>query len=103
MQSLNVLIVDDEANIRKTLTVFMESRGHGVKAVSNSRDACSEAERQVFDLAFVHIRSGTESGLELVLSLLNVSLWIKIVVITAYASVETAVEAMKCGASDFYT
>jgi NtrC-family two-component system response regulator AlgB len=101
MQSLNVLIVDDENNIRKTLTVFMESRGHRVKAVSNSRDACAEAEQQVFDIAFVDIRLGTESGLDLVLSLLNACSWIKIVVITAYASIESAVEAMKRGASDY--
>ncbi|EAT58174.1 sigma-54-dependent transcriptional regulator [Chlorobium ferrooxidans] len=101
MQSLNVLIVDDEANIRKTLTVFMESRGHRVKAVSNSRDACAEAEQQVFDLAFVDIRLGIESGLDLERSLLNACPWIKIVIITAYASIETAVEAMKRGASDY--
>ncbi|MFZ4801471.1 MAG: sigma-54-dependent transcriptional regulator [Chlorobium sp.] len=101
MQSLNVLIVDDETNIRKTLTVFMESRGHRVKAVSNSRDAYAEAEQQVFDIAFVDIRLGTESGLDLVLSLLNACPWIKIVVITAYASIESAVEAMKRGASDY--
>ena len=37
MQSLNILIVDDETNIRKTLTVFMESRSHHVKAFSNNR------------------------------------------------------------------
>ncbi len=98
---LNVLIVDDEINIRKTLTVFMESRGYRVKAVSNSRDACAEAELQVFDLAFVDLRLGVESGLDLVQSLLDACSWIKIVVITAYASVDSAVEAMKRGAVDY--
>ena len=98
---LNVLIVDDEINIRKTLTVFMESRNHRVKAVGSSRDAMAEAELQVFDLAFVDLRLGTESGLDLVQSLLNAFPWLKIVVITAYASIDTAVEAMKRGASDY--
>lgn len=98
---LTVLIVDDEINIRKTLAIFMESRGYRVKAVSNSRDALAEAELDFFDLAFVDLRLGTENGLDLVQSLLNASPWIKIVVITAYASIDSAVEAMKRGATDY--
>ncbi|MFH0727458.1 MAG: sigma-54 dependent transcriptional regulator [Pseudomonadota bacterium] len=98
---LNVLIVDDEPNIRKTLTVCLESRGHRVTAVGNVRDARVEADRQVFDLAFVDLRLGTENGLELIPSLLGACPWLKIVVITAYASIDTAVEAMRRGATDY--
>ena len=98
---LNVLIVDDEANIRKTLSMCLESRGHRVTAVSNPTDARSEAERQVFDLSFVDLRLGTENGLDLITSLLGACPWLKIVVITAYASVDTAVEAMRRGATDY--
>ena len=65
---LNVLIIDDEANIRKMLTVCLESRGHSVTTVSNGKDARTEADRQVFDLAFVDLRLGTESGLDLISS-----------------------------------
>ena len=101
MISLNILIIDDEINIRKTLTVFLESRGHHVKAVSNSKDAFTVAELQVFDLAFVDLRIGTENGLDLVQSLLQAYTWKKVVVITAYASIDTAVEAMKRGAVDY--
>lgn len=98
---LNVLIVDDEANIRKTLRVFLESRGHSVTSVSNGRDAQMEADRQVFDLVFVDLRLGSEKGLDLIPPLLGACLWIKIVVITAYASIDTAVEAMRRGATDY--
>jgi NtrC-family two-component system response regulator AlgB len=98
---LNVLIVDDEANIRKTLMVCLESRGHHVTAVSNVRDARAEAVRRVFDLSFVDLRLGTDSGLDLIPSLLNACPGTKIVVITAYASVDTAVEAMRRGATDY--
>lgn len=101
MSSLNILIIDDEANIRKTLSICLESRGHSVKSVSNCRDALSEAGREVFDLAFVDLRLGTESGLDLIPVLREACPWMKIVMITAYASVETAVEAMKLGASDY--
>jgi NtrC-family two-component system response regulator AlgB len=68
---LSVLIVDDEANIRKTLAVCLESRGHRVTAVSNAKDARAEADRQVFDLSFVDLRLGTENGLDLIPSLLG--------------------------------
>jgi NtrC-family two-component system response regulator AlgB len=101
MFHLNVLIVDDEPNIRKILTVFMESRGHQVKAVSCSRDALAEAELQVFDLAFVDVRLGSENGLDLMESLLVANPWTKVVVITAYASIDTAIDAMKRGAVDY--
>jgi NtrC-family two-component system response regulator AlgB len=101
IQSLNVLIVDDEANIRKTLGVCLESRGHRVTAVSNGKDARAEADRQVFDLAFLDLRLGTDNGLDLIPPILGACPWIKIVVITAYASIDTAVEAMRRGATDY--
>ncbi|MBP1700880.1 MAG: response regulator with CheY-like receiver, AAA-type ATPase, and DNA-binding domain, partial [Deltaproteobacteria bacterium] len=45
-QPLNILIVDDELNIRKTLTVYLETEGHHVVAVSNFQDAVHEASRR---------------------------------------------------------
>jgi two-component system, NtrC family, response regulator AlgB len=98
---LHILVIDDEINIRKMLTVCLESRGHRVIAVSNPQDAHVEAIRQVFDLAFVDLRLGTDNGLDLIPSLLGECPWMKIVVITAYASVDTAVEAMRRGATDY--
>jgi two-component system, NtrC family, response regulator AlgB len=96
-----ILIVDDEINIRRTLGVYLESEGHQVAGVSNAGDAVREAARQPFDLAFVDLRLGTESGLDLIPALLKESPWLKIIVITAYASVDTAVEAMRRGATDY--
>lgn len=98
---LRVLVIDDEANIRKTLAVCLESRGHAVTAVSNAKDARTEADRQVFDLAFVDLRLGMENGLDLISPLLGACPWLKVVVITAYASIDTAVEAMRRGATDY--
>jgi len=101
MGSLQVLIVDDELNIRKTLAIGLESEGHKVVAVSNVQDALAEASRQSFDLAFVDLRLGTDDGLELIPSLLATAPWLKVIVITAYASIDTAVEAMRRGATDY--
>ncbi len=54
-----------------------------------------------FDLAFVDLRLGTSDGLELVPALLALCPWLKIVIITAYASVDSAVQAMQLGATDY--
>ena len=96
-----ILVVDDEINIRKTLTLYLETEGHQVSSVSNADDAVREAARQPFDLAFVDLRLGTTDGLDLIPALLTESPWLKIVVITAYASIDTAVEAMRRGATDY--
>jgi NtrC-family two-component system response regulator AlgB len=98
---LNVLIVDDEANIRKTLSYCLAAEGHTVIAVSNPADAIEEARRRSFDLAFVDLKLGEEDGMELIPVLLSGSPWTKIVVITAHASIETAVDAMRHGATDY--
>jgi two-component system, NtrC family, response regulator AlgB len=98
---LNVLVVDDEANIRKTLSYCLATEGHIVIVVSNFKDAVDEAKRHSFDMAFVDLRLGGEDGMELIPLLLTEAPWIKIVVVTAYASIETAVEAMRRGAADY--
>jgi NtrC-family two-component system response regulator AlgB len=98
---LNILVVDDEGNIRKTLSICLEAEGHRVTAVSNFQDAVAEASRRTFHMAFVDLRLGTASGLDLIPLLLSGSPWMKIVVITAYASIDTAVEAMRRGATDY--
>ncbi len=99
--SLNILIVDDEINIRKTLSLCLEAEGHKIIAVSNYQDALTEVSARSFDIAFVDLRLGTASGLDLIPGLLAAAPWLKIIVITAYASIDTAVEAMRRGARDY--
>lgn len=98
---LSVLVVDDEANIRRTLAVCLETRGHRVTEAATGREALGYADRHAFDLVFLDLRLGTESGLDLIPALLRSSPGARVVVLTAYASIETAVEAMKRGASDY--
>lgn len=98
---LNVLVVDDEANIRKTLRLFLESHGHRAVAVGSFKDAVTEASRRPFDVALVDLRLGADDGLDLIPILLASTPWLKIIVITAYASIESAVEAMRRGAADY--
>jgi NtrC-family two-component system response regulator AlgB len=99
--SLHILVVDDELNIRKTLTVCLETEGHKVTAVSNFQDALAEASRRSFELAFVDLRLGIDDGLDLIPALLAATPGLKIIVITAYASIDSAIEAMRRGATDY--
>jgi len=100
-RALTILVVDDEPNIRKTLAISLEADGHRVVAVSNGADALAEVAGRSVDLAFVDLRLGTASGLDLIPAILARSPWTRVVVITAFPGVETAVEAMKRGAADY--
>ncbi len=99
--TLSVLVVDDEVNIRKTLSFCLAAEDHTVIAVSNPADAIEEAKRRFFDLAFVDLRLGAEDGMDLIPELVSESPWTKIVVITAHASIESVVEAVHRGAFDY--
>ncbi len=98
---LRILVVDDEANIRITLSMCLEADGHHVVAHGNIHDALQEIARRVFDLVFLDVRLGTDNGLHFLPALLAENPWTKVIVITAYASIETAVEAIKGGATDY--
>ena len=98
---LRILVVDDEENIRLTLSICLEADGHRVSSAASVQAALVEVCHRAFDLIFLDLRLGVDSGLDLIPRLLAENPWSKIVVITAYASVETAVEAMKRGASDY--
>ncbi len=98
---LNVLVVDDETNIRKTISLCLEIEGCLVRAVSNFADALSEIKQNVFDVAFLDLRLGTQNGLDLIPYLQFHSPRAKIVIITAYASIDSAIEAIRKGATDY--
>jgi len=99
--SFDILVVDDEPNIRRTLSLQLEGRGHRVRTAGSIEEAQREVAGRRFDLALVDLRLGTGSGLDLLSWLRAEGAALKTVVITAYASIETAVEAMKRGASDY--
>jgi len=101
VSSLSILVVDDEPSIRKSVALCLELEGHRVQSASGVEDARQAARRTPFDLAFVDLRLGTHSGLDLLPELLSAQPGMRIAVITAFATVETAVEAMRRGAFDY--
>ena len=98
---LRVLVIDDEKNIRATLSLCLEQAGCQVTAVSSAEGALSALAQQPYDLAFLDVRLGDISGLDLIAKLLVDCPNLLVVVITAYATIDNAVEAIKRGASDY--
>jgi len=96
-----VLIVDDERNIRRTLAVCLEGMGCRTTEAGSSVSALEAISRSSHDVAFVDLRLGQESGLDLLPKLLAERPGLDVVMITAYAKVDTAVEAIKRGAKDY--
>jgi two-component system, NtrC family, response regulator AlgB len=101
VSGLSILVVDDEKNIRTTLGVCLESLGCRVAMAATAPAAREWAAREGFDLAFVDLRLAEQSGLDLIPALIASCPSLDIVMITAYATVDTAVEAMKRGAREY--
>lgn len=98
---LHALVVDDEPNIRSTLSLCLESIGCEVHAAGGAREALAVAARRSFDVVFLDVRLGQADGMALLPDLLRLSPRVSVVMITAYASIESAVKAVKAGAQDY--
>lgn len=99
--SMRVLIVDDEENIRKTTIVALGAMGHEAVGVEDRATALKQLETDTFDVAFLDLKLNGESGLDLLPELLRFDSRLQVVVFTAYGSIQTAVEAMRRGAADY--
>jgi NtrC-family two-component system response regulator AlgB len=97
---MDLLLVDDEASLRRTLRITLESLGHTVAEAGGGEAALQLVRDQRFDLAFVDLRLGREQGLDLLPRLRQEAPALGVVVVTAFASVDSAVEAMRRGAVD---
>ena len=98
---MNILIIDDEASLRRTLRITLETMQHQITEASNGAHALELVGHRQFDVAFLDLRLGREQGMDLLPQLLRLSPGLDVVVITAYATIATAVEAMRAGACDY--
>ena len=94
LSPMRILIIDDEDSIRHTLAALLQALGHEVIGVGDGASALKELDKARFDLAFLDLRLGEENGLDLLPDLLRSTSQLDVVVFTAYASIESAVEAM---------
>ncbi len=96
-----ILVVDDEPLIRDTLAEFLTQEGFGVTACASGEDAIARAAESRFDIALCDVQLPGIDGIELLTRLLQLNPETFVVLITAYATVENAVEAFQRGAHDY--
>ena len=103
MPDTRVLVVDDERSMRDLLAIMLRQEGHEVAAVDGGAQAIETLKREAFDLVITDLRMREVDGLAVLRAAKEHSPETVVVVITAFASTETAVEAMKLGAYDYLT
>ncbi len=96
-----ILIVDDEKNIRLTLSQALETLGAEIDTAANGEEALTKLKEKGFGLILLDIRMPGMDGMEVLRRVREIRPDIRIIMITAYGTVESAVEAMKLGAVDF--
>jgi two-component system, NtrC family, response regulator AlgB len=98
-----LLVVDDEKNIRRNLVTFFESLHHEVSSVDSGAEAIKLINEKSFDLVLTDFRMAEMTGLDLLRDIKRSHPETLVILMTAYATVENAVTAMKAGAYDYVT
>jgi two-component system, NtrC family, response regulator AlgB len=98
---MHVLIIEDEAGIRKTTRMAIEACGHTVVEAGNAARALRVIGESEFNAIFLDLKLGEDDGIELLTRIKAIYPNQIVVMFTAYATVATAINAVKCGAFDF--
>jgi DNA-binding NtrC family response regulator len=102
-QRLSILIVDDELVVRDSLVHWFTEEGYDVDSASSANDALAKLAAREFDLVIADIRMPGMDGIDLLEKIKSEQLDTGVIVMTGYASVETAIRALKHGAFDYIT
>lgn len=97
----SILVVDDEKSMREFLDIMLSQEGYAVTLAESGNKACQILDKNVFDLVITDIRMKDVDGIEVLKKSRAVQPGTKVVLISAFATAETAVEAMKEGAYDY--
>jgi CheY-like chemotaxis protein len=101
MNSRPILIVDDEKNIRLALSMALEQLGIPVETAASGEEALAKVAQAEYDLMLLDLRMPGMDGMEVLRQVSQRRPELKVIIITAYGSIDLAVEAMKLGAVDF--
>jgi len=99
----NILIVDDEKDICMVLNLLLSKEGYDVKEAHSGEDAMERIKKENFDIVITDIRMSKIDGFEVLKQAQKISPETSIIMMTAFASVGSAVEAMRAGAADYIT
>jgi two-component system response regulator PilR (NtrC family) len=98
-----ILIVDDEPSMREFLEIMLEKEGYEVTAASNGLEAIKQCKRTPFDLVITDIKMPKVNGMEVLHKIRELNPNTRVIMITAFANLEGAIESMKEGAYDYIT
>ena len=99
----NILIVDDEKKIRHILGIMLSRKGHSISEAGSGVEALKLLENGAFDVVISDIRMPEMDGFELLEHIRKMEIPVPVIVITAFGTIDSAVEAMKKGAVDYIT
>ncbi len=99
----NILIIEDEKEIRKGLAEVLEDAGFAVDSADNGQQGLEKIVKKDFDVVVTDLIMPIVGGMEVLRETKRIKPQILVVMITAFATVDNAVEAMKAGASDYIT
>ena len=100
-EKMRIMVVDDEMIVRESLYHWFKRFGHVTETAVSGFEALEKLENRPFDLLFVDIKMPGMSGIELLRKVKEIYPGTTVIIITAYGSIGSAVEAMKIGASDY--
>src|SRR5512138_1413559 len=97
----SILVVDDERSMREFLEILLRKQGHEVAIAADVGAALARASAGDLDVVITDLRLGRESGLDLLKAVKEQSPATEVVMVTAFATTENAIQAMKLGAYDY--
>src|SRR5215470_4202472 len=96
-----ILIVDDQRNMRTTLAMMVRGAGYEVEEASDGEQGSERGATGDYDVVLTDLRMGSKDGIEVLRAVKDAQPMTEVIVMTAYGTIESAVEAMRLGAFDY--
>ena len=103
MNTEKILVVDDDSNLLEVIKMSLESENYEVIATAEEEQALEAVKEQTFDLSIIDLQLTSMNGISLMESVHQISPDVPVIILTAYGSIESAVDAMKKGAYSYLT
>jgi len=98
-----ILVVDDEQSLREVMSIMLKRAGYAVTEASDGEEAIGQVNKEIYDLVITDLRMPKADGMDVLKAVKSTSPETVVLVVTAFATSESAVEAMKQGAYDYLT